>query len=78
MKVKAKFVVDSITHTRSNPSARVVKLSPVCADGVPENERYHRYTPSGSIEMYIDNPPAAEFFTIGSEIYVDFTKVEQS
>jgi hypothetical protein len=73
-KVRAKFKVDSITRSQ-NPGVSV-KLYPVCADGIPENERYHKYTPSGSLEMYIDNPPAAEFFEIGKQFYVDFTKAE--
>ena len=73
MSVRAKFTVQSITQFRH---AKVVKLSAVTDDGIPENERYHKYTPQGLIELTIDNPPAADQFEVDKAFYVDFTPAE--
>jgi hypothetical protein len=57
-------------------SASVVKLTfyAVGADEVPENQRFHKYTPSGRLEITIDNPSAAEYFQLGKQYYLDFTE----
>lgn len=39
-----------------------------------EDAYYAKATPSGTIKMLVDNPTAAEFFTIGKPVYVDFTE----
>ena len=49
---------------------------PVSVGEIPENQRYHKYTPSGSIEISITNPPASDVFLPGKSFYVDFTAVE--
>lgn len=72
--VRAKFIVESVM--RFAGSQCQVKLRAVSAEGIPENERFHRYTPSGTIEISIDNPPASDVFTPGQAFYVDFTAVE--
>lgn len=74
--VRGKFKVTSVTHHEYSPGV-TVKLTAVPNDGTPENERFHRYTPSGSIEMFIDNPPASDELKLGSTFYVDFTAVEK-
>lgn len=76
MKVRAKFKVDGIKQVAWSQQARVVELSAVSADDTPENERYHKYTPSGAINLTIDNPPAADFFELGKTYYLDFTIAE--
>ena len=48
MAIRAKFTVQSVTQFSYNKDQRAVKLSAVAADGIPENERYHKYTPQGS------------------------------
>jgi hypothetical protein len=56
-----------------------VELSAVGADGIPENERYHRYTPSGSLKISVDNPPVLEMFrsSLGKAYYLDFSPAEK-
>lgn len=76
MNVRAKFKVSSIKYVDWNPDVRVVELTAATADGIPENERFHKYTPSGTIQMTIDNPPAAEAFKLGQMFYVDFTPAD--
>jgi hypothetical protein len=46
-------------------------FSAVTDDGTPENERYHKYTPSGSLHLSVDNPNVS--FEEGREYYVDIT-----
>lgn len=68
---RGKFKCQS--ETRSNYSGITYKFHAVCNDGTPENERYHKYTPSGSVEITVDNP--AVVFELGADYYLDFTKV---
>ena len=74
--VRGKFRVTSLTfYAEPGPTAsRKVTLWAQHDDGQPENTRYAKATPSGTIEMTIDNPPAAEVFTPGKVFYVDFTE----
>ncbi len=62
--VRAKFVV------RANEDGKV-ELEPVTG-GSAENESFFDYTPWGKLEMGIVNPAAADFFTVGREVYLDF------
>jgi hypothetical protein len=54
MRTIAKFKCESKTETEG--SRRVYKFHAVCNDGTPENERFHKYTPTASLEMHVDNP----------------------
>jgi hypothetical protein len=74
--VRAKFTVQSSTEVPWNTDARQVVLAPQYDTSIPEDLRYSRATPSGRIEMQIDNPPAAVQFEQGKAFYVDFTAVE--
>jgi hypothetical protein len=49
---------------------------PVYDDGIEENARFAKATPSGEIRLWVDNPPAREFFTLGRILYVDFVGAE--
>jgi hypothetical protein len=73
MTVRAKFRVSSVTDYGFT---KQVKLVAVGDDGIPENQRYHKATPSGTIELTIDNPSASDQFRPQAECYVDFTFVE--
>jgi hypothetical protein len=71
MSVRAKFSVGN--HLKDDYGNHLVRLYAVWDDGIEENKRYAQATPSGMIELMITNPPAAEFFTAGKSVYVDFT-----
>ena len=75
MNVKAKFVVQSVTTYAYG--GREIKATAVTGgpNEIPENQRFHKATPSGSLTMTVDNPPAAEVFVPGMEFYLDFTPV---
>lgn len=52
-------------------------FSAVSADEVPENQRYHKYTPGGQLSITIDNPTAVEFFEANPTVYLDFSRAEK-
>jgi len=58
----------------------IVKMYPVCgqfdSEGNSEDNTYARYTPSGSIELQINNPVLAGKIQAGQKFYVDFTLAE--
>jgi hypothetical protein len=76
MTVRGKFQLQYITENYWNKEQRTLKFSAVCNDGTPENERFHKYTPSGTLEMTVDNPTALSGFKLGAYYYLDFTPVE--
>lgn len=76
MGVRAKFQVNKISKVSWNKDVKVVELGAVCADEIEENQRYHKYTPSGAINITIDNPLASDQFELGKLYYVDFTTAE--
>jgi hypothetical protein len=74
--VRAKFTLQSITKHHGNQAGQGFVFGAVSADNVEENKRFHKYTPSGQLTMYVDNPPAQEFFELGKSYYLDFSKAE--
>lgn len=78
MSVRAKFKVGRISQVDGGHSSAIstmINLYPVTS-GSPENEKFYRYTPSGSIELSTVNAEAAKNFELGKEYYVDFTEAE--
>ena len=73
--VRAKFVV-SKTCTSSGGGVEVT-LYPQYDLSIEEDKRFAKATPSGSITLYIDNPPASAYLGLGKYFYVDFTEVPQ-
>lgn len=71
--VRGKFVVKAIEHTEHST---IIKFRAVYDDGIEENKRFAKATPTGTIEMQVDNPKALNVFDIGDGFYVDFVPVE--
>jgi phosphoglucomutase len=47
-------------------------------DGTPEEQAFHKATPSGKITMQVDNPAAlAELMKLGKKFYVTFTEAPE-
>jgi hypothetical protein len=74
--VRAKFTVRNILKDQYGNA--VVKLYAVYKgdESSPENKSFSNSTPSGSVELYITNPAAYEFFEklAGKYVYLDFTE----
>lgn len=67
---RAKFKCTRITHTEYGTAVEY-RFSAVCADEVPENQRFHRYTPSGTLSIWVDNPNV--MYELGKCYYLDFS-----
>lgn len=74
--VRGKFMVTEITEMSWSKDARKVVLTPQYDNTIEEDRRYAKATPSGRIEMQIDNPSALSALPMGKQFYVDFTPVE--
>lgn len=70
MTVRAKFQLQEITTTAWG--SKRLKFSCQYDSNIPEDQRFQKATPSGHIEMQIDNPAAVEQFTLGDYYYADF------
>jgi hypothetical protein len=77
MSVRAKMRVTSLTTSTGETGE--IRLYAVADAKTPENERYHRYTPSAEVRISIDNPVAYKYFAdrIGKCVYVDFTEAAE-
>lgn len=74
--VRAKFQVTKVAKTGYGTVE--VTLSPQYDTSIEEDKRFAKATPSGTIQLYIDNPPASDYLVLGSFFYVDFTEVPKS
>lgn len=74
--VRAKMVLSAITSHSWNAQSKTLKFTAQYDPSIPEDRRFQQATPSGSIEMQVDNPRAVEAFTLGKAYYVDFTEAQ--
>lgn len=76
--VRAKFKCSSFTQhagwQKGVAGPREYRFDAVCADEVPENQRFHKATPSGTLSMHVENHAVS--FEVGNSYYVDFTEAE--
>lgn len=80
MTVRAKFMVTSVEMFSQPSDSGSVKLGATnTKEG--DNTDWSKWTPSGSIQMHITNPPAFQFFKdamhANKAIYVDFNLVDE-
>jgi hypothetical protein len=72
MTTRAKFRCASETRRSLDEQGSRTYLFQAAYDpDVPEDQRYAKYTPSGSLEITVDNP--AVTFELGRHYYLDFT-----
>lgn len=78
MNVRAKFKVTEIIETKFAPTYSQTKivLAPQYDQKVAEDVSFSKATPTGRIEMQIDNPVALAAMPIGTTFYVDFVPVD--
>jgi len=72
--VRAKMVVDTVTKNRYGQE--VVKFFCQYSDN-PEDNSFAKTTPSGSMELTIDNEALHGTFSPGGAFYVDLTSVKK-
>jgi hypothetical protein len=72
MTTRALFCCNSFEQFGTDQPRRY-KFSAVSGDSsVPEAERYHRFTPSGTFELCVDNPNVS--FEPGKFYYLDISE----
>lgn len=84
MTVRAKFKVDAKEYTFNGVEEQVnIKMTPVYpkasgdkTENEHENRTFWKYTPGGELRMSTINKTAADYFELGKEYYLDFTKAE--
>lgn len=78
--IRSKFKVNSVDRTKrddgSIQSMRVKLFAVYSNDPDSVNHAFWSATPSGYVEMQINNEAAFDQFVDGAEYYVDFTKAE--
>lgn len=78
MTTRAKF--KCITETRNayndNEGVRTFEFQAIYDADVPEDQRFAKYTPSGSLKITVDNPNVQ--FKLGAQYYLDITEAEES
>lgn len=73
--VRAKFKLSEVTQYDYNNSRKYV-FSAIQDKSTPENEQFTKYTPSGKLEIQVDNPAVHDAFQVGKFYYLDFTPAE--
>ncbi len=73
MNIRAKFRVDEVTDYGGN--TKRVKLSAKYDDSIPEDQRFHEATPTGSFEMTVTNPAALAELVPGRAFYLELIPV---
>lgn len=77
MNIRAKFKCENFIQHAGYQGAqgqRNYQFNAVGADEVPENKRFHKYTPSGSLNICVDNPDVT--FEPGKSYYIDFSEAK--
>lgn len=70
---RAMFRCNSVQTFGPNQASNI-EFTAINDVSTPENERFTKYTPSGTLRIAVDNP--AVVFEPGSSYYLDFTKAE--
>jgi hypothetical protein len=77
MTIRCKFKVMSVQDNGSTEShtSKKVTLSTQYDPSLPEDQRFTRWTPTGTLDVVIDNPVALAQLAVGADYYVDLTPV---
>lgn len=73
-RVRAKFRCVSVITNCYSDASRIYKFQAMYDPDIPEDQRFAQATPSGSLEITVDNPSAQ--FTCGAYYYLDFVPVD--
>jgi hypothetical protein len=77
--MRAKMRVSSIQENKDKDNNKIQERlmfdAVYSSDPTSENAQWSKYTPYAHMEMVVDNPGAWNHFTVGQEVFVDFTPV---
>jgi len=71
--VRGKFKLHEVTQTAWGGDGRTLVFMAEYDPDSPEDQSYSKATPTGRIQITVDNPAALEQFELGKAYYVDFT-----
>jgi hypothetical protein len=81
--MRAKMQVSSVIPLDTTGSCQTVTMAPVCGNkpfgpnGESEDNTFARYSPSGSLQLTINNPELTGKIRVGQKFYVDFTEAAE-
>ncbi len=76
--IRCKFMCVSIKPIAySDPPTSIVRLEARYSPEVPEDQRFTKYTPSGTLEVTIAHPVAIEQLQVGDQYYLNLERVPQ-
>jgi len=80
MSTRCKFQVTHIlpaypSTDPDSPMKRIV-FEPRYDHSLPEDQRFYKATPSGRLDIVVDNPAVIASLAVGNFVYVDITKAE--
>jgi len=73
MTVRAKLQLSEVTEQLGG--SKKVRFMTIYDNTIPEDQRFQKATPWGSVEFVIDNPAALAQFKLGDYYYLDFNPV---
>ena len=76
MSVRGKFTVIKSASVSWSATAKELTFNAIYNQETEENQRFSKATPSGTITMLVDNPPATNFLELGKTFYVDFSAAD--
>jgi len=74
--VRCKFNCDAIIDIPGSTAKQFVFLA-AWDSSIPENERFLKMTPTGKLEVTIDNPVALDEIRPGSSYYLDLSRADK-
>lgn len=74
MTVRCKMKLVSITSFPQTTQQRF-RFEVSYDDSIPEDQRFYKYTPSGHMEILVDNPRVQETYKMGDYYYFDSVPV---
>lgn len=77
MNVRAKMIVREIRRHAYSPTSATIILHCEYDPSIPEDQRFYDATPTGHVEMYINNPAVIEEMQLGNAYYLNFTPVPE-
>jgi hypothetical protein len=80
-KMVAKFKVREVIPSGEPVTGETLKMSPVTskpfdAEGASEDNSFAKWTPSGSLEMFVQNPALIGTIKAGDTFLITFDKVD--
>lgn len=71
---RCKFRVVAVTDMGEN-SPKKIELAAQYDTSIPVEKRFFSATPTGKVEIHVNNPAVIEAMQVGRSFYADFTPV---